>query len=486
MIKLMLSFLKHISFRLWIAVFLGGLLSLLLLPMIQVRIGLNWNLVPVAAILLSIFWGTGWMLNRWALNSVNRLVAEAGAFERDGMYPEAEDAFLKAISVFDSFLISPFVGGKISRVLGARMARFYLARTGRDEDSEAFLIAYIRANPDDEEVAEHWLRQIESGGGLKEEHQELAFQIGSAQPKNFFIQSVLARFYLLLERTDFPALQTYRRVLDGDEPVSTRFINELAYLFLKKKRADEWALDIYLQALQFNRKRSEFLKGLAACVHWIPETDNNKQLWRQACQYLDGIDENTLNTMRAGFKPPLAPSKKDHRKTKPRPKPVFLLASKIQTIMGYPRAMARWFFGRLRSAVVLIQQSNKARRVLTGVLLTSLVLVAGGLVVNTVSHLIMTDSSSGGKTDPSQKVISDPFTLQVAAYLNSQHAKRYVEKLKKQGLDAYWTEAVRGQKRWYQVRLSHFADKKSARDYGEELKSRRIIEDYYVANYRRP
>ena len=94
--------------------------------------------------------------------------------------------------------------------------------------------------------------------------------------------------------------------------------------------------------------------------------------------------------------------------------------------------------------------------------------------------------ANGGKTESPQEAISDPFTLQVAAYLNPQHAKKFVEHLKKQGLDAYWTEAVRGQKRWYQVRLSHFADKKSARDFGEELKSRKIIEDYYVANYRRP
>ena len=153
----MLSLLRHISFRLWSAVFLGGLLSLLVLPTVQFRLGLNWNLLPVTAILLSIFLATGWVLNRWALSTVDRLVAEAGTFERDGMFPEAEDAFLRAVSVFDSFLISPSVRSKTSGALGARMARFYLARIGRNEESEAFLIAYLRQHPEDEEVAEHWL-----------------------------------------------------------------------------------------------------------------------------------------------------------------------------------------------------------------------------------------------------------------------------------------------------------------------------------------
>ena len=83
-------------------------------------------------------------------------------------------------------------------------------------------------------------------------------------------------------------------------------------------------------------------------------------------------------------------------------------------------------------------------------------------------------------------VVTDPFTLQVAAYLKPEHAKRYVAILKKHDLDAYWTEAAGGDKRWYQVRLSHFKDKNSARAYGESLKARGIFDDYYVANYQRP
>jgi len=75
--------------------------------------------------------------------------------------------------------------------------------------------------------------------------------------------------------------------------------------------------------------------------------------------------------------------------------------------------------------------------------------------------------------------------LQVAAYLQPEYAKKFVEQLKMLGEDAYWTEAVRGEKRWYQVRISHFPDKNSARNYGDVLKSKGIIEDYYVANYRR-
>jgi cell division septation protein DedD len=77
----------------------------------------------------------------------------------------------------------------------------------------------------------------------------------------------------------------------------------------------------------------------------------------------------------------------------------------------------------------------------------------------------------------------DPFTLQVAAYLSLDYAKRYVADLKKQGLDAYWSTAVSGQKKWYQVRISHFATKEEALQLGESLKTKGLIDDFYVANY---
>ena len=75
------------------------------------------------------------------------------------------------------------------------------------------------------------------------------------------------------------------------------------------------------------------------------------------------------------------------------------------------------------------------------------------------------------------------FTLQVAAYLKQHHAEKYASQLKAQGIDAYWTETVRRNKRWYQVRIAHFPDKAAARAYGQSLKQQGLIDDFYVANY---
>ena len=204
----MVSLLRHTAFRLWAAVVLGGLASLAVLPLLQAYLGLETNVLVTGVILLVFFLTVGWASNRWALHKTDRLTAQAGAFERDGMYPEAEDAFRRAVALFDSFMVSPAVRRKRAAGLGARISRFYLARSRLDQTSEDFLADYLNFNPRDGEVARHWLHRVEGRGGLKDEHQELAWRIGEAQPKDLYIQRILARFYLLLERTDFSALQT--------------------------------------------------------------------------------------------------------------------------------------------------------------------------------------------------------------------------------------------------------------------------------------
>ena len=478
------SYLKHISIRIWIALLTGGLASLLVLPVLQPRMGLESNLLAAIAILLLFFAAAGWLLNRWALNSAGYLIAEAGAFERDGLYQEAERSFQKAVAVFDSFMMSPAVKRKKAGELGARLARFYLAHSGHFPSSTIFLVSYLKNNPRDEDVAEHWLHQVEVGGGLKEEHQELAASIGDALPGNPLIQSTLARFYLLLERTDYPALQTYRRVCRGDKASAAAIIDDLAGLFLKEGRSDEWALEIYLQALSSNPERAGCLGGLAACVRWTPSTERNQRLLESAHRYLQGFDAETLEKMRIRFNPP-GPTETSPA-TRKKIKPAAGINRAAHAIYHGCAQIVKRLASRFRKAAFLIQHSRKIRRVLAGVLVSGLAVGIGALAMNTVRHLAVNEAPAEKAAAPPKKVISDPFTLQVAAYLKPEYARKYVQELKKQGVDAYWSEAVRGEKKWYQVRVSHFASKQAARDYGQRLKSRGIIDDYYVANYRQP
>jgi hypothetical protein len=484
----MLSFLKHIAVRIWLTAILGGLASLWLMPFFQANIGLQWAPLPAALIILVAFLLIGWGSNHWGVGTVERLIREAGVFERDGMAAEAENKFRHALAVFDSFLISPAVRKQKVQALMARVARFYLARAAKSYDSEAFLQSYLQSNPQDEEVAENWIEQLESRGGLKEAHQELTYLIGSAQPNNRIIQAALARFYLLMERTDFPALQTYRRVYIFGERLPPGFTENLARLFLREKRADEWSLEIYLKALGENDLRAEILRGIAACVRWVVPTERNKSLLQKAYRCLEGIDAAELEKMCAGFKPPVPPDVKKAIEYPDRKKPSFLSAAAavLQTVYEDVSALPVWTLRQIHSAGLWAMQTKKARRVLTGLVFAGLAAGLIVLVINTVGHLVKTETPVAQQIEKAPEQVMDPFTLQVAAYLEPAYAKSYVEELKKQGLDAYWREAISANKKWYQVRVSHFADKKSARDFGESLKARGIIDDYYVANFVAP
>jgi len=484
-IRTMVSFLKHIAVRIWLTVLAGGIACLWVLPSFQARLGLEWALLPASFIMVAVFLLIGWISTRWGLSTVERLLHEAGGFERDGMVSEAESRFRRALAVFDSFLISPLIKKQKSGALSARVARFYLARTRRSYEAEAFLVYYLQSNPEDEEVAENWIQQIESREGLREEHQELAYLIGSAQPKNRTIQSALARYYLMLERTDFPALQTYRRVLVAEQQVSADFLQSLANLFLREKRADEWALEIYLQAIAVDRPHPEILRGIAACVRWISLTERNKALLQRAYRHLDGMDVAEIKKVSAGFKPPVPPSDRRAVQLPARKKKTLLQTTAAVLLTFYQdlTALPLLIFRQMRSAIQWALQSRKSKRVLTGILLAGLAAAVIVLVINTVGHLVKSEAPVAKKIEKAPEAITDPFTLQVAAYLKPAYARSYVEKLKKQGLDAYWREAISANKKWYQVRVSHFPDKKSARDYGESLKAKGVIDDYYVANF---
>jgi hypothetical protein len=480
--------LRHFSVRIWFSLLIGGLICLWLLPYTQGRIGIERALWPAAIIFFVVYFGSGWISTQWGVKSVIRLVRQAGVCERDGMYAEAELFFRNAMSVFDSFLISPFVKRKKSSTLAARVARFYLARPDKHLETDSFLATYLYDHPEDEEAAENWINQIETRGGLKEEHQELAYRIGTAQPHNDTIQTVLARFFLLMERTDFPALQTYRRIIEREDQAPPEFVDNLADLFFRERRTDEWALNVYLQAYGRHENRRKLLRGIAACMLLTPETARNRHLLQTARNCLEGIGDLQLREMSLGFKPPEPPPAPPKHRRRPGIGAVAgqLLQSLSRALMRGVHSAASWTVAQEKSMRQFFKQSRQARRVLAGSVLVGVSAIIAVLIINTIGYLTRTQKSALEEKDSAAVVITDPFTIQVAAYLKPDYAHRYVAQLKKQGLDAYWTEAASGDKRWYQVRVSHFKDKNSARAYGESLKARGIVDDYYVANYQRP
>jgi len=484
----MVHALKHMAIRLWLTLLTGSLAALTGLQLTQMPLGLEWAFALAAPVFVVVFYVIGWLFNRVGLSLVERLINEAAVWERAGKATQAEKMLRKAVAVFDSFLVSPFNKERRARRLAGHMARFYLTQANVSPEAESTIRVYLKMRPEDQAVAEAWLQRLESRDQDPKKYEDLLFSLAKAQRDNSAVQTLIARRYLSAGRTDFQALQTYRRLMKNVAAMDERMIIQIAELFFDKRRMEPWAAIAYLTAYKLDRKKRHFLHGIAACLHGTQATQEDSATFQEARELLSGIDETLLMKMIAEFKP-LAPSSE---KPEPPPKASIIPALVAATLSATRKLITGMATAKTLSAEVLTATYRRVRAYhrLKSIIRWAAVGLAGAgiaiLVINTATHLMQTRSEPEEIKAPPVVMVTDPYTLQVAAYLKIEHAETYVAQLKNLDLDAYWTEAQGSKKKWYQVRLSHFADKTSARAYGDALKAKGIIDDFYVANYQRP
>jgi hypothetical protein len=368
------------------------------------------------------------------------------------------------------------------------MARFRLAQTEPESSSDAVVGAYLAAFPGDRDVAVRWLDGILSGGAVTPGAHDIAARIGSVHGEDAAVQRMLAQFYLAERRCDFAALKTYRQVVDAGQPLPAELIGDLADLFLSQPRADDLALTVYVDAYARGGRDTRLLPGIAACCRMIRPGPLTLPLLEKADKALAGFDASRRAAMAADFLPPsaeAAPSLPARRRRINRQGIWPTIRKALAGLGRQASRLAAGFYGwwrKLRAGL----GSRQARSALKWSAMGLFTIALGWLVVSTATHLADTIQPVEKAPVPVDVPVTDPFTLQVAAYVKETDARRYVAQLKGQGLDAYWTRASGSSKTWYQVRVSHFATKAEARVVGEDLKKQQLIGDYYVANYKRP
>jgi hypothetical protein len=451
--------------------------------------GLKWAFFLAAPVFVAVFFAIGWLFNRFGLNLVQRFINEAIVWERAGKTFQAEKLFRKAVAVFDSFLISPVNKEKRARVLTGHMARFYLTQTTIKPEAENAIKAYLKMRPEDHAVAEAWLQHLETNHQDPKELEGLLSSIGTAQSDEPAIQTLIVRHCLANGRTDFQALQSYRRFIQNDNIQDESMTLRMAELFFEKRRVDALALQAYATAYKLDRQRRHLIHGIAACAYGTQVNSTDSEAVKEARALLSKIDEPTLKKIVARFKPAAPPV--ETPAISPKTSGAKTLATSllwgIRTSISAITSAAKISTAKSTAAYRRIRRHPELKAILGW---TAMGMAGAGLailVINTASYLIQSRPPKSENIEtPSPVVITDPYTLQVAAYLKVEHAEKYVAQLKHLGLDAYWTKAKGAKSEWYQVRLSHFADKASARAYGDNLKAKGIIDDYYVANYQHP
>jgi hypothetical protein len=482
---MVVHFLRRASLCLWISLLISGFGSFWILTVLQPQVGADAAPLLVAGLLVAVFLAVGWTANRLGLGRVQRLMRRADRAERDGLRAEAEKAFQSALAGLDSFLISPRARQGILLPLAGRLARYYLSESRFSTAAEDFIACYLWAHPQDEEVAEQWVRHAERQGGLREEHQDLADRLAETHPRHPIIQRAVAGLCLASERTDYPALQTYRRVCAEEGRVPPEFCADLSRLFGKDDRSDEWIRQILRQG------------GMVSPAPVDPVIAGAPQPSR--------LPEPPAPAVRS--ERPAAPDDEDA---------VFRLTGEIDEIdedeedvrtslLARPRRGAVWLDARVRQAVAAgellrdrlrrwgaggagwvtgVRRDPKIRRALALLMIIWIAAAGGWLALNMagVFDPSPTETADVSLSSAPVPVPADPFALQVAAYLKQDYALKLVDDLKKKGLKAYWIETTNSGKTWYQVRIASFPDPQSAREFGRNLKSKGVIDDFYVTS----
>ena len=479
---------KHMAVRLWTALVIGSLAALVVLPPFAGAVGPGWMIVPGLGLIVVVFWITGMAFAAMGRRRLERLFSEATVWERAGMARESRQALVRAAATVDSFFFSPLSRRVPAGRLLTQMARFQLAQTAPESSSGAIIGAYLRHFPRDRDAAIKWLDGVLAGRAVTEKSHDIAARIGAAHPEDVAIQRMLAQFYLAERRCDFAALQTYRQLMDAGEPLTDALRCGIADLFLAQPRTDNLALKVYLDTHERGDRDKRLLPGIAACCRMIHPSPGTLPLLERADAVLDGIDASQRRKMASAFLPDISDTGPARPLEGPRIVRPAIGPMIRRALVGSGRLASGGAAGvsNLLRKILGVLLSKRAKSAVKWAAMGLLVIGVGGLVVNTALHLAPNFKTVEKAPEPVAAPVTDPFTLQVAAYLKETDARRYVDQLKAQGLDAYWTRASGTSKTWYQVRISHFKTKAEARTVGEDLKKRQLIGDYYVANYKRP
>lgn len=427
---------RHISVRVWLSCLVGIPLSFSMLRLLNTSsFSAPYPLAVALAILLALYFLIGAISHHAGKKMTMDLISRAQSWERAGIFQKAEQYYLKAVRIYDSFLPSPVHLEKtLEKNLAGSVSGFILSSGIRNIPLEQCIPKYLRIDPADEDIALFWLKRAASLSAFDPDavDQELITRLAEHHNSNAKVLPVLADLFLRFQRTDFTARKIYKQVL---------------------KRAGE------------NSTLKPRINGL------LSETQDQS---KPSLEVDVRIPEPEEETARA------------HKKMAGRKIRFSDLAGRIvaaaSAFGSLTAKILSQAYGSAVKAFVYIKASDNliryAKRFFLAAAVTAVLLFA----VNTVHHLFKTKVPEKTSEKIEKKRVSKPFTLQVAAYLDPRHAKNYVNKLQKEGLDVSYSKSEGGGKTWYLVRVSSFPDKKSAALYGRQLKKKGVIDDFFVDN----
>ncbi|MBF0572507.1 MAG: SPOR domain-containing protein [Desulfamplus sp.] len=368
--------------------------------------------------------------------SIYKYINEAKKWEKDGAFHKSEACYLKAIELFDSYLLTILNSKKVSLILTGAIAKFSLTAEWHNDNFDRATIFFLLKKPQEGDIAYLWLKKFikqKNKNRVKEnpfteQEDNLITTLAEREPLNQELVPLLAEIFTKTQRSDFAAKRVFAFMDKNAEcfETSQQLENIKKSNFRKiPKRADNFALF-----------RPLAIKEVITWIFSIP-----MHLISFIIEIVEWLAHNLL----------VMPFKYIYRTIALRPA----------------------FWSNLKKFAIII-----------------FITVSIVFSINTISHLLKTPpppTSPPPKTvvegDEVQIVPQKKFTIQIAAYLVKPHAEKYLNHFEKKGGNGgYITEVEGGGKIWYLIRVGQYETKEIATEHGNKLKSQGIIKDFFVDN----
>jgi hypothetical protein len=418
--------LRNIGIHLWITTLITIPLSFYTIPgLTRFFPGIN----PITAglvIIMGVVVVIGFLMDGMAKKVVEGLLKKGQAWERSGIHQKAEKNYIKALRMYDTFLLWPFSARKTARIIAGSIAKFKLNTDSGNPNFKLGTAVYLKMNPADEDIARLWLEQLLRSTIVTSFDQEVLSALAEKHYADTQLSPLMTDVFLVLERKDFIAKKMYHQV--QKDPV-----------FEKK----------YSKKIQDMIGRpDEIIQQKAPCKKPVKPV---KKLWKriEPGKNIQTVALRCVSSLKSSW-----------------------------TLIGSILSFLILSVGKVST---YIKEHEKTQFYLKAGFLLIISVWLGFFMITTLSHIFKSRAVEKEKIKI-QIQVPKPFTIQVAAYLKQKHADRYVDVLKKKGINAIIKKVDGGGKTWFVVLVSEFIDKKTATAYGRKLVQQKIIDDFFVNN----
>ncbi|MCP3943112.1 MAG: SPOR domain-containing protein [Desulfobacteraceae bacterium] len=477
----MIRFMGNLSLRLWILALVAGPVCFYFMPLILWAFPEVNPVVPGGILFVVLGAVIGASFDFIGRKRIERIVKEGEIWERAGIFSKARKTYIKAVRIYDTFLLSPLFSKKIGNRLTGTLARFSLTADIKSSYLQLASAVYLKSSPGDETLATLWLTQLKKDGLAGPVEQEVLTALADIHYTHKRLMILLADVLLDLGRMDYSAKRVYKTLLDDPElsPVIKTVFQEKIHGLLGEPGESLGLGGLGgLSESGAPREPGESL-GLGG-VGGLREPGE----LRDPEELREPVEPGeTLERYAGGRIISLTPDSIGFKKGFLNLVSAFfsLIFGFIKSVVGGVGSFLSFgvnFFGRV---IALVRESEQVGFYLKtgamGLLSVGLLFFMG----STISHML---NSRAVKKESKmiESHIPQPFTIQVAAYLKQSYANKYAAVLNKKGLATSIVKVAGGGKTWYVVRISEFPDKVAAAAFGKKLKDKKIINDFFVSN----